>query len=436
MAREIDKRWAEMDSVYHIAEQAEKHGYVSISAAQMHAMRERQQFAGRKYEPRLLTHFDTRQQQPRLFLDNGLSILPASRGTYVIGKFDPFQTIDKKPEEVPIRRIPALGDWETLRPDALRNETMGLNYAEAHGVIADFLGEDVVASVAGRQKGGRWNYGVSVPGGTVALSAEDPQIEIDGGYEGSTSIALFEAKNKLVNEFCLRQLYFPYRAWSNKVSKPVRSVFAAISGAEIYLYEYRFPDPKMLGASLVRCARYMIESDAISKQEIVDIFNTTAAGQEPNAPFPQANSPVRTMDIIERLAESNLSDGIEVSIGYLAETYGFDERQGKYYGDSACYLGYAIQDGGNAPYEPTEKAELYSNMTQKAKYLDFCRSLFATPVFHEVFAAYLHNGVVPHVSQIAPIIERQRPELSRGTPPRRASTVRSWVKWIVGLWGE
>lgn len=64
MAREIDKRWAEIDSVYHIAEQAEKHGYVSITAAEMHAMREHQQFAGRKYEPRLLTHFDTRQQQP------------------------------------------------------------------------------------------------------------------------------------------------------------------------------------------------------------------------------------------------------------------------------------------------------------------------------------------------------------------------------------
>lgn len=436
MARDIDKRWAEIDSIYHIAERATENGYVSFTAAEMHAMREHKQFAGQKYEPRLLSHFDTRLQQPKLFQDNGLSILPASRGTYVIGKFDPFQVIEKKPEEVPIKRIPSLGDWETLRPEALRNETMGLNYAEAHGALADFLGEEVVASIAGRQKGGRWDYGVRIPDGTVSLKAEDPQIEIDGGYEGPTSIALIEAKNKLVNEFCLRQLYFPYRAWSNKVSKPVRSVFAAISGAEIYLYEYCFPVASLLEARLVRCTRYTIESDAISKQEVIEVFKNTTVKSEPAAPFPQANSPVRTMDIIERLAESNLSDGIEVSRDYLAETYGFDERQGKYYGDSACYLGYATQDGRNAPYKPTGQTELYSGMPQKSKYLDFCRSLFATPVFHEVFAAYLRNGVVPHASLIAPIIARQRPELTRGTPHRRASTVRSWVKWIVGLWGE
>ena len=71
------------------------------------------------------------------------------------------------------------------------------------------------------------------------------QIEIDGGYEGDSSLNLIEAKNYISDDFLIRQLYYPYRLWSNKIGKRVRPIFLTYSNGIFHLREYEFVTPEL-----------------------------------------------------------------------------------------------------------------------------------------------------------------------------------------------
>ena len=56
----------------------------------------------------------------------------------------------------------------------------------------------------------------------------------------SMKLLSWKPKNILNEEFHVRQLYFPYRLWRNKVTKPVRLIFSIYSNMIFRLFEYRF----------------------------------------------------------------------------------------------------------------------------------------------------------------------------------------------------
>ncbi len=53
------------------------------------------------------------------------------------------------------------------------------------------------------------------------LAVTNAQVEIDAGFESNDCVFLIEAKLEAVDDFIIRQLYYPYRLWQNRVSKPV-----------------------------------------------------------------------------------------------------------------------------------------------------------------------------------------------------------------------
>ena len=61
------------------------------------------------------------------------------------------------------------------------------------------------------------------------ISVNNAQCEIDGGFENADSVVIMEAKNVVHEDFYVRQLYYPYRLWRNKVNKPIRLVFSVYS---------------------------------------------------------------------------------------------------------------------------------------------------------------------------------------------------------------
>ena len=72
-----DKAWDGLFRKYSILDKIHADGKVVVSAAQIKEFR----------EPRLMAKIDHSINRPHLFAENNLSILPISRGDYVISNF-------------------------------------------------------------------------------------------------------------------------------------------------------------------------------------------------------------------------------------------------------------------------------------------------------------------------------------------------------------
>ncbi len=75
------------------------------------------------------------------------------------------------------------------------------------------------------------------------ISVNCSGIEIDAGYETNNSLVLIEAKNVIADGFLVRQLYYPFRLWKDKVNKKVRTIFMQYFNGMFSLYEYTFKNP-------------------------------------------------------------------------------------------------------------------------------------------------------------------------------------------------
>lgn len=426
--RNLDSAWEALDAHYGILSAIDKQGVFELSAADIHEMR--RAYPAVKFEPRLLTHFDNQLQQPHFFNANGLSILPVKRGTYVIGRFDLFKKIDSYVDmetvRLPMRPIPLESAYVGLRS----NEEMGLNHAYNMGILADFAGEDLYPTVWGRHSSGCWDYEVKMGdgGGFYTLSARDSQIEVDGGFEGRNGLILIEAKNNLVKEFCLRQLYFPFRAWANRIAKPVRSVFAAIDGDAFYLFEYAFINPRVLDAKLVKSRKYIIDTTLITRDQIKRIHDETPISHEPReVPFPQANTPAIMIDVALYINEKG-----ECSKDEIAEYVGFDPRQSDYYGNALRYFGLATRKyDTRGPFILTREGKHFCGADQDARKLMLLQALMSREKFRIAYEEYLRTREIPSESFAMGLVRDADSRLDEVTVHRRASTIRNWVRWMV-----
>lgn len=80
-----DTAWESLFDKYHILAEIEQNGQFIISANQIKEFR----------EPRLMTKFDHKINLPNIFTSNNLSILPITRGNYVISSFSAYKEFDE-----------------------------------------------------------------------------------------------------------------------------------------------------------------------------------------------------------------------------------------------------------------------------------------------------------------------------------------------------
>ena len=80
-----DQAWERLFEKYRILEEVDRSGRFMISASQIKEFR----------EPRLMTKFDHKVNLPALFRDNRLSILPVTRGDYLISSFSAYQDFEE-----------------------------------------------------------------------------------------------------------------------------------------------------------------------------------------------------------------------------------------------------------------------------------------------------------------------------------------------------
>lgn len=416
-----DTAWENLFSKYNILDTVRNQGEFIISANQIKEFR----------EPRLMTKFDHKINLPSIFSDNNLSILPITRGDYIISSFSAYKEFETPNTEV--QRVSIPPHIQSLMPQFLVSEAIALNCANACGILNDFLEDDeIVSTVNGRMSSGTFDFNIDTLAGTKSVTVNNSQIEIDAAYEGINYLSLFEAKRDLSDDFLVRQLYYPFRVWSSRVTKTVKPVFLIFSNGIFNLYQYQFDDPnKYNSLRLIKQKNYVIATE-ISLADIESLMMTVSKVREPEISFPQANSMARIINLIELLHEKPMTKQD------ITTEYAFDERQTNYYTDAGRYL--ELIDKGhdeenNIVFQLSEKGRYIMGLEYKERQLAIVSQILMHGVFHEVLKLHLQYGEMPDTNTIVQIMKNSNLYNVRAdsTFVRRSSTVVGWINWILSI---
>jgi hypothetical protein len=408
--------WVKLFEKHRIVEHVDETGSFTITADQIKTFR----------EPRLMTKFDHAYHLPPIFLHHNISILPLTRGTYALGRFDIFHTSEIN--KAPLKNMTLTSHFETLDFDHITSESTAISCAYVSGILESFLGEDITPTISGRMSSDRFRFEIASAGNiTRQIDVDRAQIEIDAGFESKESFNLIEAKNHFSDDFVIRQLYYPYRKWQAAIQKPVRNIFLTYSNGVFELREYiflRLHDYNSI--KLVQCQKYAICNFQINIQSIQDMLNRAKPENEPvGIPFPQADSFDRVINLCELLASEEC-----LSKAAITENYGFNKRQTDYYTNACQYLGLADAQAQGFVLTPKAREIFQQHIQWRRKF--FIEQLLKRRVFKEALALYFDQVALPSGDQLVAIMRQaQLPGIhSEITLGRRASTVRAWIDWI------
>lgn len=433
-----EEAWEQILKRYDIVNEIAENGIFFIEASQIKEYR----------EPRLMSKWDSSEQLPSILKKNNINILPNSRHSYVLGDFLLYQEIPELEEHVTSMTQIDLPIYESIDVDNINSESNAINVLVLSNILDDFLGTtNSVATFNGRMGTGQFVFNVDTyRGNKQKIEVNNAQCEIDGGFENDESVVILEAKNVVHSDFHVRQLYYPYRLWRRKVSKFVRPIFIEYTNGIYHLREYAFEDINHYNSiKLVKEKKYYLKDDSsriINLQLLSDIADSITIVEESiDVPFPQADSFERIVNLCEIINGTKegyiLKD--ELSENYsFTEKVSFDKRQVDYYTNAASYLG-LIEKGkdplGNIYYELSDIGKKIFSVSLIDRQLVFVKLILSHRPFNETFKLYLQRAEVPSKDMIVSIMQHSMLNNvgSRTTYYRRASTIISWINWIINL---
>lgn len=416
-----EKAWEILFESHKILEEVDKNGFFEIESVQINKER----------ESRLMAKFDHSVNLPEIFRENHLSILPISRSKYVIGKFCTHFEVkyDSEIEVIPWPFSPGL---ESIDYTNLYSESSALHCAFNIGIINDLVGEETAYTVSGRMSTESFDFKIinSLTNKPYSLKVENSQCEIDAGFESHNYFVLIESKNYSIDDFLIRQLYYPYRLWSKKMSKKVIPILMTYSNDIFSFFIYEFTDDKDYNSiKLKEQKNYTIAPEEIQRSDVDRVFNNIKVITEPNVPLPQADKFERIVDLLSLLLEKDLTKDD------ITENYEFDRRQTDYYTNGGVYLGLMEKHQDfitkKQIFRLTSEGRSILHKRPKLKYLDLINKVLEKKVFYLVFKLTLKQGEIPSKDAISNIISESRSDINDTTRKRRCSTVRGWIFWIL-----
>lgn len=423
MKTKTDKAWETLFERHNILDEIKKKGYFEIQAKEIKKVA----------EPRLMAKFDHYKNLPKLFKDHGLSILPLSRQSYIIGEFDVYTKVkyNQKLKPVPIK-FPS--EITTIDPTNLYSESTALHCAYITGMIEKVLGESAFYTISGRMSSGEFEFTIRTrKEHDKWISVKNSQIEIDAGYESMSKFMLIEAKNEMVEDFNVRQLYYPYRLWKEKIYKQVFPVFFTYSNDIFSFFIYEFTDPKSYNSiKIIEQKDFILEHENIKIEDILEIFHKVQIVPEPDVPFPQADNFNRIVDLLGLLVENDLSREC------ITRNYDFDVRQTAYYTTAGIYLGLIEKyknENNIIMFKLSETGKIIMRLNRKQKYLQLASLILSHKPFKLVLTEFFNLGYMPNKERVVEIMKQCNLYNidSEKTFHRRSSTIVSWIKWILNL---
>ncbi|MCL2480545.1 MAG: type II restriction endonuclease [Spirochaetaceae bacterium] len=412
----IEKAWKMLFEKHDIVSKVLVNGFFKIKASEINIVK----------EARLMAKFDQSTQLPEVFQHYNLSILPISRSEYIIGNFNTYEKVLYQKSKPKMVSIPIL---ETLDHTNLYSEASALLFAYNSGIIKDVMNsKDIHYTVSGRMSSGCFDYIINSNDSSQKIEVQNAQVEIDGGYEFDNGFCIIEAKNIAVDEILIRQLYYPYRLWTEKISKQVIPVLMVYSNDIFHFFQYNFTEISNYNSlKLVSYKSYTFANELITLEEIIDVWKNTKYFIEPKTSFPQANFFGRIIDLLSILYEQELTRE-EVTIQYE-----FDLRQTDYYIAACVYLGLVerMNINGESGCKLSPEAKHIMSLNFKQKNLLLIRKIFERPIFYKAFGLIIQNNKIPDKHEICYIMNKSNLSINPTTIDRRASTVKSWLDWIL-----
>ena len=418
--------WKAIIEKYHILEHIEKDGCFPIKASQIKEFR----------EPRLMAKWDSTDALPEVLRKNKINILPDSRSSYVLGDFLLYQEIPPLDEPVTRMEHVELPDYESIDINNISSEANAINVLIISGILNDFLGTgENVSTFNGRMGTGCFTFEVDTHRGIKQkICVNNAQCEIDGVFENEASVVIMEAKNVVHEDLHIRQLYYPYRLWKDKVKKPIRLIFSVYSNRIYRLFEYRFKIPEDYSSiELVKSKNYSLQDTKITKEDLWEVRNhtTTRTDDDMNdtdIPFIQANSMDRIISLLENLYENPMT-GLQI-----AELMDFEPRQSDYYFNAGRYLGLFEKhaDDKQRIVSLTPLGEKVFRLNYKKRQLKLVELILEHEIFGAFFDSMMLTGQLPDKNKIADEMRRLH-VCNESQIVRRAGSVSGWLKWMNNL---
>jgi len=420
----VNEAWVELIKKYDIENIVKRKGYFQINSKQIKEYK----------EPRLMAKWDSSDCLPKVLQDKHLNILPESRSSYVMGDFLLYQEIPELKEHVSKMAHVDLPEYESIDIHHVHSEANAIHVMTLTGILDDFLQvERNVATFSGRMGTGNFDFYVDTfYGGKQNIHVSKAQCEIDGGFENDDSVVIIEAKNVVHRDFHIRQLYYPYRLWKEKVKKPIRLVFSVYSNMIYRLFEYRFDEIEDYSSiSLVKSKNYSLQDTTITQEDLLNVRRDTEITENDDkdkrkVSFPQANVMEKVISLMENLYHNPMTKQ------QIAELMNFDERQSDYYYNAGCYLE-LFQKAENNDRELTRLGERVFKMNYKERQLHIVSLILKHKIFADFFDSIVNTGSLPNKKEIEERMIALNICNNCDTLSRRANSVLGWLKWIFNL---
>ena len=420
----VNEAWVELIKKYDIENIVKRKGYFQINSKQIKEYK----------EPRLMAKWDSSDCLPKVLQDKHLNILPESRSSYVMGDFLLYQEIPELKEHVSKMAHVDLPEYESIDIHHVHSEANAIHVMTLTGILDDFLQvERNVATFSGRMGTGNFDFYVDTfYGGKQNIHVSKAQCEIDGGFENDHSVVIIEAKNVVHRDFHIRQLYYPYRLWKEKVKKPIRLVFSVYSNMIYRLFEYRFDEIEDYSSiSLVKSKNYSLQDTTITQEDLLNVRRDTEITENDDkdkrkVSFPQANVMEKVISLMENLYHNPMTKQ------QIAELMNFDERQSDYYYNAGCYLE-LFQKAENNDRELTRLGERVFKMNYKERQLHIVSLILKHKIFADFFDPIINTGSLPNKKEIEERMIALNICNNCDTLSRRANSVLGWLKWIFNL---
>ena len=420
----VNEAWVELIKKYDIENIVKRKGYFQINSKQIKEYK----------EPRLMAKWDSSDCLPKVLQDKHLNILPESRSSYVMGDFLLYQEIPELKEHVSKMAHVDLPEYESIDIHHVHSEANAIHVMTLTGILDDFLQvERNVATFSGRMGTGNFDFYVDTfYGGKQNIHVSKAQCEIDGGFENDDSVVIIEAKNVVHRDFHIRQLYYPYRLWKEKVKKPIRLVFSVYSNMIYRLFEYRFDEIEDYSSiSLVKSKNYSLQDTTITQEDLLNVRRDTEITENDDkdkrkVSFQQANVMEKVISLMENLYHNPMTKQ------QIAELMNFDERQSDYYYNAGCYLE-LFQKAENNDRELTRLGERVFKMNYKERQLHIVSLILKHKIFADFFDSIINTGSLPNKKEIEERMIALNICNNCDTLSRRANSVLGWLKWIFNL---
>lgn len=177
-----------------------------------------------------------------------------------------------------------------------------------------------------------------------------------------------------------------------------------------------------------------MEDTSITMEELEEVHSRVINIQfddknKTKPPFPQADKFERVINLLERLYRGDMS-GEEIE-NYMKFTYikkYYCYNAGKYL---ELFEKYKTEEGV-IKYRLSKLGKTIYRMNYKERQLKLVEQIFSHRIFNELFEEYIRNKDFPTKKKVKELIHKYN-KCSDEVGKRRASTVLSWLSWVINL---